>query len=91
MAQFQTLSQGVTINGQAVLSVVNGMGTFRESALKILAAHSTPGPRAAAWYSQQPFLDVFQEIFQNARFPRDRRLSSRRCRPLTSLTGGTAP
>jgi hypothetical protein len=64
MAQFQAFSPGVTVVGQTVLSVVDGMGSFRESALKILAAHGIPNPQASGWYSQQSWLNAFQEIFQ---------------------------
>ena len=65
MAQFQAFAQGVTVNGQTVLSIVDGMGTFRESALKILAGHGIKDPTAMGWYPQQAWLDAFREIFQS--------------------------
>lgn len=65
MAQFQAFSQGVTVNGQTVLSIVDGMGTFRDSALKVLTQHGIQDPKATAWYPQQAWLDAFGEIFRS--------------------------
>lgn len=65
MGQFQAFSQSVTVNGPTVLSIVDAMGSFKDSALKILARHGIQNPTAAGWYSQQAFLDAFQEIFKS--------------------------
>ena len=64
MAQFKSYSSGVTVNGETVLSVVNGMGSFRDTALDILARHGIKNPQSAQWYNQQAWLDAFQEINQ---------------------------
>ncbi len=62
MAQFQAYSQQVMVNGQTVLSVMNGMGVFRGSASRILERHGIPNPVATGWYPQQAWLDAFREI-----------------------------
>jgi len=62
MAQFQSFSPGVMVNGQTVLSVVKGMGAFAQTGKEVLARHGIKGPDPAGWYPQQAWLDAFQEI-----------------------------
>ncbi len=64
MAQFQAYSPQVMVNGQTVLSVVAGMGAFKETALRLLELHGISDPRADAWYPQQAWLDAFRDIAQ---------------------------
>ncbi|THB67848.1 MAG: hypothetical protein D6E12_07790 [Desulfovibrio sp.] len=62
MAQFTGFAANVQVNGQTVLAVVDGMGSFRETALAILEANGISDPQPGQWYSQQEWLDAFQEI-----------------------------
>jgi hypothetical protein len=62
MAQFRAFSGGVLVNGQTVLSVVKGMGSFAQTGSDILARHGIQAPDPMAWYPQQAWLDAFQEI-----------------------------
>jgi len=62
MAQFKAFAPDVEINGAAVLSVVEAMGTFRQTASNILGEHGIIAPEQGAWYSQQAWLDTFKEI-----------------------------
>jgi hypothetical protein len=62
MAQFQAHSQHVMVNGQTVLSVVNGMGAFKETARQILKKNGIPNVEPTGWYSQQAWLNAFREI-----------------------------
>ncbi|MEW5919640.1 MAG: hypothetical protein AB1796_01565 [Bacillota bacterium] len=62
MAQFKTFAPGVNVNGETVLSVVAGMGGFKNQALKILAGKGIIDPQPGKWYSQQAWLDSFKEI-----------------------------
>jgi hypothetical protein len=64
MAQFQAFSPQVMVNGQTVLSVISGMGAFKETAAQILQRNGIPNPAAAAWYPQQAWLNAFREIAQ---------------------------
>jgi len=64
MAQFQAFAPGVTVNGQTVLSVVSGMGSFKNTAVKILQQHGIQDLSPLGWYSQQSWLDAFRDIFQ---------------------------
>ena len=62
MTQFKAFASGVEVNGETVLSVIDGMGTFRESALKTLAEHNIVNPQPGKWYLQQSWLDAFKAI-----------------------------
>ena len=62
MAQFKAFAPDVEINGAAVLAVIQAMGTFRQTASNILGEHGIVGPEEGEWYSQQAWLDTFQEI-----------------------------
>jgi hypothetical protein len=62
MAQFKPFAAGVEVNGETVLSVIDGMGSFRESALHILAENGIPNPQPGKWYSQKAWLDAFKSI-----------------------------
>ena len=62
MAQFKAFAPGVEVNGQTVLSVVEGMGTFKQFSLQILAANGITDPRPGQWYPQQSWLDSFKDI-----------------------------
>lgn len=62
MAQFQAYDPRVLVNGQTVLSVVAGMGAFKETAVRLLDRHAIANPQPNAWYPQQAWLDAFREI-----------------------------
>jgi hypothetical protein len=62
MAQFKAFAPKVEVNGETVLSVVDGMGPFKDTGLKILADQGIQNPQAGHWYSQQAWLDAFQAI-----------------------------
>jgi hypothetical protein len=62
MAQFRAFSPNVEVCGQAVLSVIKGMGSFTQSAKEILARHGLKAVEETVWYPQQGWLDSFQEI-----------------------------
>lgn len=62
MAEFQAFTLGVEVNGDAVRSVVDGVGVFKEEALAMLAKHGIRDPQKGQWYSQQAWLDSFRSI-----------------------------
>jgi hypothetical protein len=59
MAQFTALVQGVEVNGETVLAVIDALSTFKTQALNILAKSGINQPEAGKWYSQQAWLDSF--------------------------------
>lgn len=61
MAEFIAFSPGVEVNGQTVLSVVEG-STIKKSALKFLSKNGINDPQPGHWYSQQSWLDAFRAI-----------------------------
>ena len=62
MSKFTTVSPKVEIIGDAVVSVVAGMGAFRETALKILGDCGIQNPTPEQWYKQQAWLDALRLI-----------------------------
>jgi len=62
---YKAMSPAVEVNGETVLSVVAGMGSFGPHALKILAAAGIESPTAGHWYKQQAWLDAFEKIAQS--------------------------
>lgn len=62
MAQFKAFASNVEVNGETVLSVVNGMGVYKKQALDILAKNGINNPQPGQWYLQQAWLDSFKEI-----------------------------
>ena len=62
MAQFVAYNEKVEVNGAAVVSIVEGMGTFRGLAVSILEKHGIIDPVPGSWHSQQAWLDAFREI-----------------------------
>ncbi len=62
MAQFKAFAPGVEVSGLAVLSVVEWLGVFRDTALEILAENGIHDPKPGQWYSQQSWLDSFKTI-----------------------------
>ena len=62
MVQFVAFAPNVEVNGQTVLSVVDGLNPFRMLALRILSGHGIVDPKPGEWYSQQAWLDAFKHI-----------------------------
>lgn len=62
MTQFVAFRPDVEVYGAVVLSVVDGMGDFTSTALKILAQHGIKKPQPDQWYPQQNWLDAFKTI-----------------------------
>lgn len=65
MAQFRAFSPNVEVNGETVLSIVDGMGAFKPRAMKILEENGIKEPRAGQWYRQQSWLDAFKAIAES--------------------------
>lgn len=65
MAQFKAFATGVEVNGQTVLSIIDGMSaisTFKTMAKNILLSKGIVDPKPDKWYPQQAWLDAFKEI-----------------------------
>lgn len=62
MAQFRAYAQGVEVNGETVLAIVDGMGSFKDMAVKVLTDCGIPNPKPGQWYPQQAWLDAFKKI-----------------------------
>lgn len=63
MAQFIAFDKNVEVNGETVLSVVNGVSEFyREKMYNILAQYDILEPKPGHWYKQANWLSAFKEI-----------------------------
>jgi hypothetical protein len=67
MATYEAFDQGVEVNGQTILTIVEkAMGRFSESyqerALQALAAEGITDPDPEEWYAQQTWLNAFETI-----------------------------
>ena len=62
MAQFVAFAPEVEVNGETVLSVVDGMGFLKDRGIAILAENGIINPRPGNWYPQQSWLNAFRSI-----------------------------
>jgi len=63
MAIYKAYDEKVEVNGQTILSFVNGtQSSFQKTILGILADHGIESPEADKWYPQQHWLDAFKTI-----------------------------
>jgi hypothetical protein len=62
MAQFQAINPNVQVNGQTVLSFVEGLGAMKQLGLKILSENGITEPASDKWYPQQSWLNAFRQI-----------------------------
>jgi hypothetical protein len=62
---YRAYSPLVEVNGETVLSVVDGMGAYKTKALQILKDNGIDNPRPGQWYSQQNWLNAFKTIAQS--------------------------
>ncbi len=62
MAQFVPFDNKVEVIGQAVLSVVAGMGSMKALALRILEENGIKDPQPEHWYMQKDWLNAFKNI-----------------------------
>ncbi|HTJ50370.1 MAG TPA: hypothetical protein VL443_13010 [Cyclobacteriaceae bacterium] len=62
MAQFIPFQEGVEVNGQTVLAIVNALEAGKVTRFKILSKHGIVDPQPLDWYSQKLWLDAFREI-----------------------------
>ena len=85
MKTFVASSPKVEVNGETIHSVIDGMGVFKATALKILSESGISDPLPGQWYGQQLWLNAFktiaekvgdstlynigQKIPENAKFP----------------------
>lgn len=65
MAVFKAFDSNVEVNGETVLSVVDGMGAFKQRAYQIMKENGIDNPEPGKWYPQQAWLDAFKAISQN--------------------------
>jgi hypothetical protein len=62
MKTFVASSPKVEVNGETIYSVIDGMGVFKTTAIKILSENGIVDPKPGQWYSQQSWLNAFKNI-----------------------------
>ena len=61
--EFKAIDPKMKVNGQTIMSVVDGMGTFGKMGKDFLAQAGLPKEiDLDGWYSQQAWLDAFKLI-----------------------------
>jgi hypothetical protein len=59
---FQAINPKVEVNGETVLSIINGMGFAKAAGKSILSDNGIVDPQPGHWYLQQSWLNAFKEI-----------------------------
>jgi len=62
MTQFIALDPRVEVNGQTILSVLEGIPEYKEFALGVLEKNGIRHIRRGSWHPQQNWLDAFRDI-----------------------------
>ena len=62
MSVFESYAPGVQVNGESIMAVIEGMGTFRERAHAILSENHIRNPAPGNWYDLQSYLNAFRTI-----------------------------
>ena len=62
MAEYVAFNKSVEVNGQTILSVLDGMTGFEFTAKQILSNNGITNIVKDKWYSQQAWLNAFNEI-----------------------------
>jgi len=62
MKTFVASSPKVEVNGETIHSVIDGMGVFKTTAIKILSDNGIVNLKSGEWYSQQSWLNAFKTI-----------------------------
>jgi len=62
MPEYIAIDKSAEVNGQTILSVLDGMKGFETTARTILANAGISDPVPQNWYAQQIWLDAFKEI-----------------------------
>jgi hypothetical protein len=62
MKTFVASSPKVEVNGETIYSIIDGMGVFKTTAIKILSENGIADPKPGQWYSQQSWLNAFKNI-----------------------------
>jgi hypothetical protein len=65
MAQFVAIDKNAEVNGETVYAIVDGMGHFKERALKFLRESGINNPSPGQWYYQQAWLNAFKQIAES--------------------------
>lgn len=62
MKTFVASSSKVEVNGETIYSIVDGMGAFKTSAIKLLSENGIIEVKPGQWYNQQSWLNAFKTI-----------------------------
>lgn len=66
MVEYEPLDSGVEVNGQTVLSVVNGLPEIlQDRGHAILAENGIADPREGSWHPQEEWLAAFAQLNEN--------------------------
>ncbi len=66
MVEYRAINPDVEVNGQTILSFVDGLGAVKSFAYSILTKNGLQDVDTTGWYSQQKWLDSFKLIAEKA-------------------------
>ena len=66
MVEYIAMNTDVEVNGQTILSFVDGLGAVKSFAYNILNKNGLGDIDSTGWYSQQKWLDSFKLISEKA-------------------------
>ncbi|MFX0071961.1 MAG: hypothetical protein ACFFAO_12805 [Candidatus Hermodarchaeota archaeon] len=64
MVVFKSKSPNAEVIGESILALVEGMGAFKSTALKILSENGVENPTPGNWYSLQSYLNAYKILYE---------------------------
>ena len=61
---FKSNSPNGEVVGESILALVEGMGAFKSTALKLLEEKGVVDPKPGKWYNLQAYLDAYRNIYE---------------------------
>ena len=62
MAEFKSFDPNVEVNGEVVMSILEGMGSYKSIGIKILAENGIKEPAPGMWFPLQNLMNAFKVI-----------------------------
>ncbi len=61
---FKANSPNAEVIGESIIALVEGMGAFKSTALKLLEEKGIIDPKPGKWYNMQAYLDAYRIIYE---------------------------
>lgn len=64
MVVFKSKTPNAEVIGESILGLIEGMGAFKSTALKILADNGVENPTPGNWYNLQSYLNAYKILYE---------------------------